>query len=864
MAWPQRNHARKSTQLFGAFYIVAIFKLAAFGNDDFGYSTYTVSGTTGVAVQNGPLTLSVVDDDAVFDDENDSDYTGGETLDLSSQVLAKNFDDEYTAGQVIQSVYKWTVTNVTTGKTGVGHLLRIHTGTDPNNEGSQDGQYYRVFTIKVSKGDVLNFGSGDAVGQVAYSELHGADGTKTSPSLKQLEYFAKQTAYDENLKKGDALIGGYSVQRIVEKGQFKALLLTADDKEPVLAIRGTTGSALDWWQNADTGGVGFAEFKIAWDAKLKALVKANPGLHLTGHSQGGAQAQLVGVYATKANMKIGDIATYNSPGINFGDVNDFKYSNAGKISHFISSGDVVSMAGQKYLKGEVTHYDFDTFSANPLTMFEAHKSAYPTDPAFTSLSGFTTPPGHRDIPGNLSSSALSSASFSYLTSGGEFDREYFGFMLQIAAIGNIVGAGTLGNSVALSMATRAGSEALRFSIGAIGKAIGLIADGIEASVKIAAAVVSTLAEWYATALLWEYKTAKLVLEWTVDTMASAISLAAEVVVEMAKLSFDFWVAYTKWNIDLLVEFGKWNVEQVKLLARLGADALDALEYATVTTLKAIKKGGIAAYENVVETLEDIGEAGSKAIQAGMEQVQETQKLWNELKQIDFKARLIDHIKASSRAFDSDGDFDGKSSGKIGDYDYIATSSQKKFVIMTGVNGDTFFKGKADFNVMVGGKGDDYFRVDKGVGLIATGDGDNIVRGGKFNDVVIGGRGSDDIKGNGGNDQLFGGAGSDKIQGGAGKDLIDGGKHNDTLTGGLGADTFAFSHGRDVITDFRNDVDKIELDASALGIDGKTAKQVAKMATLSKGDAVFDFGNGNKLKIENFTNIADLADDILFA
>ncbi|MCQ0971443.1 calcium-binding protein [Paracoccus sp. TK19116] len=90
------------------------------------------------------------------------------------------------------------------------------------------------------------------------------------------------------------------------------------------------------------------------------------------------------------------------------------------------------------------------------------------------------------------------------------------------------------------------------------------------------------------------------------------------------------------------------------------------------------------------------------------------------------------------------------------------------------------------------------------------------------DVLAGGAGNDEFEGRGGNDRLIGGGGHDDIEGdsgadrlfgGAGRDSLEGGSGNDFLTGGIGADIFEFERGdgRDVITDFRNGVDRIDLD-----------------------------------------------------
>ena len=69
-----------------------------------------------------------------------------------------------------------------------------------------------------------------------------------------------------------------------------------------------------------------------------------------------------------------------------------------------------------------------------------------------------------------------------------------------------------------------------------------------------------------------------------------------------------------------------------------------------------------------------------------------------------------------------------------------------------------------------------------------------------------------IDGGGGKDKIIGSAGADAILGGYGADILDGRAGNDRLSGGSGADTFVFGKawGRDVVTDFQETVDRLDL------------------------------------------------------
>lgn len=70
-----------------------------------------------------------------------------------------------------------------------------------------------------------------------------------------------------------------------------------------------------------------------------------------------------------------------------------------------------------------------------------------------------------------------------------------------------------------------------------------------------------------------------------------------------------------------------------------------------------------------------------------------------------------------------------------------------------------------------------------------------------------------VAGNAKNNYIVGGAGNDSLAGGAGDDTLIGGTGNDKLTGGKGADLFIFSGGKDTITDYAADEDRISVSAS---------------------------------------------------
>lgn len=144
------------------------------------------------------------------------------------------------------------------------------------------------------------------------------------------------------------------------------------------------------------------------------------------------------------------------------------------------------------------------------------------------------------------------------------------------------------------------------------------------------------------------------------------------------------------------------------------------------------------------------------------------------------------------------------------------------------------------------------------------DGNDRVLGRQGNDVLSGGAGKDKVLGGGGRDVLSGDGGNDVLKGGAGNDDLDGGAGRDRMVGGGGADTFHFgASGRDLIADFKDDVDRVELDASKLGFGAglSGAEVVSAFGTVIGGKAALDFGDGNTLIFKGIADLGVIADDL---
>ncbi|WJS85201.1 hypothetical protein NBE95_02240 [Paracoccus sp. TOH] len=139
---------------------------------------------------------------------------------------------------------------------------------------------------------------------------------------------------------------------------------------------------------------------------------------------------------------------------------------------------------------------------------------------------------------------------------------------------------------------------------------------------------------------------------------------------------------------------------------------------------------------------------------------------------------------------------------------------------------------------------------------------NRVIGNGHANLLDGRLGNDSLFGLAGNDTLFGALGNDSLHGGVGDDVLAGLAGNDTLFGGLGADHFAFHGGRDVIQDFRDDVDTLRIDDALWGGGVRSVAQILSHASVAGGNIVFDFGNGNTLTLNGLTSIAALQNDLI--
>ncbi len=200
--------------------------------------------------------------------------------------------------------------------------------------------------------------------------------------------------------------------------------------------------------------------------------------------------------------------------------------------------------------------------------------------------------------------------------------------------------------------------------------------------------------------------------------------------------------------------------------------------------------------------------------------------------------------------------------------------------LLGVEGKDKLTGGGGDDLLVGGDGKDRMWGDNGKDTLSGNEGNDKLWGGNGKDKLFGGKGNDKLFGNKGNDTLEGSKGDDKLDGGNGKDKLsgeggkdklfggigndklDGGKGNDKLSGESGKDKFVFAknYDKDVVLDFENNRDTIQIDDNLWNGTKTVAQILAQFGTQNGADVVLNFSGGDVLTIEN-TTIAQLQNDI---
>jgi Ca2+-binding RTX toxin-like protein len=172
--------------------------------------------------------------------------------------------------------------------------------------------------------------------------------------------------------------------------------------------------------------------------------------------------------------------------------------------------------------------------------------------------------------------------------------------------------------------------------------------------------------------------------------------------------------------------------------------------------------------------------------------------------------------------------------------------------LEGLAGDDILDGKLGADTMFGGLGNDKYYVNVQGDIVTELAGEGIdtvyssVRytlGANVENLVLTTDRDLNATGNELANRITGGAGANRIEGQAGDDILNGGAGQDVLVGGSGKDLFQFNlgDGKDVIADFQDGLDRIDLSAFVQAKIGWTIGAVGP-------DAVVSFANGDSLTL----------------
>lgn len=256
------------------------------------------------------------------------------------------------------------------------------------------------------------------------------EGEKDDENLHAIyEFIAKDVAYkDYNV--GDKIDGyDYKVDKVFNDentGFFALGLISTTGKSPLLAIRGTeikyeiiTADILSVF-NED--GIGFDQFEPN-EGDVTDWLNSQEKPDITGHGLGGAIAQYFASKITERGDKLGNIVTFNSPGISGKEAERFRPENAEEVMHYISSGDIVSLAGEEFIDGDYTLVKFLEF--NPTSK---HTLPFLTEEVgYQKSEKIRKRPEKRDFSKPVPVNFLNSSFFAYV------DLDYFTWILGAIA-----------------------------------------------------------------------------------------------------------------------------------------------------------------------------------------------------------------------------------------------------------------------------------------------------------------------------------------------------------------------------------------------------------------------------------------------
>ena len=240
-----------------------------------------------------------------------------------------------------------------------------------------DGQFDDAFGSQVAftYSQLVDFGMQPGPNTIALQVVDSEGATDEDTAVVTLiadepaeaEMLAKYVAYAKNWSDGEYIgLGGYYVDEVFAGIDAWGLKSNVAGNDPILLFRGTD-SIEDVFTDMNPEGIGFDYFQENRDvieSWLDAADDDGSRVDFIGHSLGGALAQWFAADWTGLGNAISDVITFNSPGISQTYADKFVASLAESATHYITNGDIVSMAGEAFVAGQYIVATFNDW--NPL------------------------------------------------------------------------------------------------------------------------------------------------------------------------------------------------------------------------------------------------------------------------------------------------------------------------------------------------------------------------------------------------------------------------------------------------------------------------------------------------------------------
>ncbi|CUH76283.1 putative Ig domain-containing protein [Tropicibacter naphthalenivorans] len=520
----------------------------------------------------------------------------GGSVDLALGLLFTDADGDaltFTVGDLPDGLTYDAASNRITGQVSVtGQYEVALTATDPSGATAE-----AVLTWDVTPGfqiDMAEF----AARMVAYN-IAGDDWAPDSSTIEAV-----------------IAANGYTRGAVIYFDGFAAVPLLSDTGAPILAIRGSADLLRDWAiADSDPLGVGVTQLENAWALLGSGTLRdwfethGQNGVHLTGHSLGGAQAQLLASLASQVGYQVNSVSTFNSAGIPDSYAQAADAALIWQVHHWVSAGDVVSLAGEGFLDGAVTIYDLDTVTvanaAMPLVHFaHAHASQWANPAMYGSDFDLVPFTNRMEVPERITwtdSTDLSLEDYSPAFSNGFVDKEYLKFVYAMDAWSGLLHGTAKGQMVDLLM-TRGTVEGARTQIGAVlrlideaAAAVGIDAFEVAQTAGILAnAVYEALAPFFvagagarlligrlvsAAKLLYDIGVDAVVgiANWTIDTATGFLDFietsadglyawGAETFAGVGDWGSETWDGLSGWATGAIEALGTWRSDRVMALS----------------------------------------------------------------------------------------------------------------------------------------------------------------------------------------------------------------------------------------------------------------------------------------------------------